>query len=46
MRKQKVNEPALLIHIAKFLADLKGMSLEDFAAVTTATAKAFFNLPQ
>ncbi|MHC4501097.1 MAG: TatD family hydrolase [Planctomycetota bacterium] len=45
MRKQKVNEPALLIHIAKFLADLKGMSLEDFAAVTTATSKAFFRLP-
>ncbi|MHC4498481.1 MAG: TatD family hydrolase [Planctomycetota bacterium] len=46
MRKQKVNEPALLIHIAKFLADLRGMAPDDFAAVTTATAKAFFNLPQ
>ncbi|MHC4185072.1 MAG: TatD family hydrolase [Planctomycetota bacterium] len=46
IRKQRVNEPALLIHIAKFLADLKGMSLDDFAAATTATAKAFFNLPR
>ncbi|MHC4624738.1 MAG: TatD family hydrolase [Planctomycetota bacterium] len=45
MRKQKVNEPALMFHTAKFLADLKNMALEDFAAATTASAKAFFNLP-
>jgi TatD DNase family protein len=45
MRKQQVNEPALMVHTAKFLADLKGMSLEDFAAAATAAAKAFFNLP-
>ena len=46
MRKQKVNEPALMVHTARFLAELKGMSLEEFAAATTTTAKDFFNLPQ
>ncbi len=46
MRKQKVNEPALMIHTAEFLAKLKGMRLADLAGATTATAKAFFNLPQ
>jgi TatD DNase family protein len=44
MRKQKVNEPALLIHTAKFLAELKGMDLPDFAQATTTTARDFFNL--
>jgi TatD DNase family protein len=45
MRKQRVNEPALMIHIAKFLAELKGIDLIDFAKTVTATSKAFFNLP-
>ncbi|HUW19541.1 MAG TPA: TatD family hydrolase [Sedimentisphaerales bacterium] len=45
MRKQKVNEPALMIHTAKFLADLKGMTLEDFAQTITTASRAFFNLP-
>ncbi len=45
MRKQRINEPALMVHTAKFLADLKGMNFEDFAAAATATSKAFFNLP-
>ncbi|MHC4259215.1 MAG: TatD family hydrolase [Planctomycetota bacterium] len=45
MRKQKVNEPALMIHIAKFLADLKDIPLEDFAQTVTATTKTFFDLP-
>jgi TatD DNase family protein len=44
MRKQKVNEPALLIHTAKFLADLKHMELNDFASAVTTTSKTFFNL--
>jgi len=44
MRKQKINEPALLIHTAKFLADLKAMDLEDFVQKITATSRAFFNL--
>lgn len=45
MRKQKVNEPALMIHTAKFLAQLKNMELEDFAAAVTETSKSFFDLP-
>jgi len=45
MRKQKVNEPALMIHTTKFLAQLKEMDLADFANTVTATSKNFFNLP-
>jgi TatD DNase family protein len=45
MRKQKINEPALMIHTAGFLAELKGMDLADFAEAVTATSRAFFGLP-
>jgi TatD DNase family protein len=45
VRKQRINEPALMVHTAKFLADLKRMDFEDFAAAVTATSKTFFNLP-
>jgi TatD DNase family protein len=45
MRKQKVNEPALMVHTAKFLAELKKMELEDFASAVTNTSKSFFDLP-
>jgi len=45
MRKQKINEPALMIHTAKYLAELKGMDLADFANAVTATSKTFFSLP-
>ncbi|MHC4110618.1 MAG: TatD family hydrolase [Planctomycetota bacterium] len=45
MRKQRINEPALMIHTAKFLAELKQMSLDDFAAAVTTTSRNFFNLP-
>jgi len=45
MRKQKINEPALMLHTAKFLAELKGMGLDDFAQQVTATTRRFFNLP-
>ena len=46
MRKQKVNEPALMIHTAKCLAELKQMELTDFAEVVTSTSRSFFTLPQ
>jgi TatD DNase family protein len=46
MRKQKINEPALMIHTAKCLAELKGMDLGDFAEGVTATSRAFFGLPE
>jgi TatD DNase family protein len=45
VRKQRVNEPALMLHTAKFLSGLRQMSLDEFAGHTTATAKSFFNLP-
>ena len=45
MRKQKTNEPALMIHTARFLAELKHMPLPDFAQAITATSRSFFNLP-
>jgi TatD DNase family protein len=45
MRKQKVNEPAFLIHTAKFIAELRGMELAVFAKQVTATTTKFFNLP-
>ena len=44
MRKQKVNEPALMLHTAKYLAELKGMNLTDFANAVTATSRAFFQI--
>jgi len=45
MRKQRINEPALLIHTAKYLADLKQIPFDDFASAVTATSKVFFGLP-
>lgn len=45
MRKQKVNEPALLIHTAKFVAALRGMELAKFAEAVTITTKRFFAIP-
>ena len=45
MRKQKINEPALMTHTAEYLAELKQMDLSDFAKTVTATSKTFFNLP-
>jgi TatD DNase family protein len=45
MRKQKINEPALMIHTARFLAELKEMPPADFAQAVIATSKNFFGLP-
>ena len=45
MRKQKINEPALMIHTAKHLAELKQIDFTDFAHAVTATSKNFFDLP-
>jgi len=44
MRKQKINEPALMIHTARYLAQLKQMDLADFAQKVTATTRDFFRL--
>jgi len=45
MRKQKINEPALLVHTAAKIAGLKQLPLENFADEVTKTTKRFFNLP-
>ncbi|MBN2456468.1 MAG: TatD family hydrolase [Sedimentisphaerales bacterium] len=45
VRKQKINEPAFMIHTARVLADLKGLGLSDFSQAVTATTRSFFNLP-
>jgi TatD DNase family protein len=45
MRKQKINEPALMIHTAQFIAELKEMPMTDFANAVTATSRNFFGLP-
>jgi len=44
VRKQKPNEPALMVHTAKLLADLKGVTLDDLARATTRNAVEFFGL--
>ena len=46
MRKQKINEPALMVHTAEYLAELKQMDLADFAQAVTATSRTFFSLPE
>ena len=44
LRKQRPNEPALMIHTARRLAALKAVSLDEFARATTWTAETFFRL--
>ena len=46
MRKQKINEPALMVHTARYLAELKNMDFADFCRDVTVTSKAFFSLPE
>ncbi len=45
VRSLRPNEPAHLIHTAQCLAEQRGMTLGDFAAMTTANAQRFFSLP-
>lgn len=42
VRAQRINEPAHVIHIARKIADLFGMMIEDFDAQTTRNAEKFF----
>jgi TatD DNase family protein len=42
VRSRKPNEPALMIHTARLLAEIKGMELADFARATTQTAAMFY----
>jgi TatD DNase family protein len=43
-RGQRPNEPALVVHTAACLAEVRGASLADFAAETTANARRLFRL--
>lgn len=45
LRSRFPNEPANLIHTARFLADVRGEPLDDLIEQTAANARAFFNLP-
>ena len=46
MRNIQPNEPALLVHTARFLAKLRGESYERIADATTSNAVNFFGLPK
>ncbi len=43
-RSQRPNEPALIVHTAECLADVRGMSVEEFAELTTTNARRLFRL--
>lgn len=43
-RSQRPNEPAMVVHTAKCLAEVRGVSLEAFAEQTTANAKRLFRI--
>ena len=45
VRAQRVNEPANVLYVACRLAELRGLSLREFAQATTANACRFFGLP-
>ncbi len=45
LRRQKVNEPALMVHTARFLAQLKAVEFESFAEAVSATSRSFFDIP-
>jgi TatD DNase family protein len=44
VRRGRRNEPAFLPFIAEFVAQLRGISVEELAAATTANARAFYGI--
>ena len=44
-RRGRLNEPALIVHTAERLAEVKGVSFEEVAEATTRNARALFRLP-
>ena len=42
MRKQKTNEPALVVHVAEVVAREKGVSVAEIDRLTTENAERFF----
>jgi len=45
-RNVKPNEPALLVHIAQQLAQLRGLDLTEIARITTENSRLFFGIDQ
>jgi TatD DNase family protein len=45
LRRQKINEPALVIHTARTVAETRGLTYEQLDAQTTANVRKFFNWP-
>ncbi len=45
VRHIKPNEPAHVVHIARFLAELRGMEFGDIVMCTSEATRAFFDLP-
>ncbi len=45
-RGVKPNEPAFLVHIAQKLAQLKGMTVEEIAQVTSENGRVFFQIDE
>src|SRR5690606_16944661 len=44
VRKVRPNEPAHVVHTARCLADVRGISLDELARATTANAKALLRI--
>jgi len=44
MRKQKINEPALLVYTAQKIAELKGVDIETLAEQLERNTKEFFGI--
>jgi len=42
MRKQKINEPAMVVHVAETLARVRGTTVTEIDRMTTANARRFF----
>jgi TatD DNase family protein len=45
MRKQKINEPALVMHVAAMVGQLRSLTVEEVDELTTRNAEAFFGTP-
>ena len=43
-RGKRPNQPAMVAHTAKFIADLRGVDIESFANTTTENAKRAFKI--
>jgi TatD DNase family protein len=45
VRNQKTNEPSFVMHVARMVAQVKGISLEEIDQITTANAQSLFSWP-